>query len=155
MRLIKISIVASLVLLMLAVSSSFNTKVYAQTEAPKAAAKGENCNPADDLLGFPTWYEYLPCDSTGKPSFNPDKTGKFFNPQGVLLIVMAIIDILMRLAGILAVVFVVVGGIKYTTSQGSPESVQNAKNTIIYAVVGLILTIVASGIVSFIARSIN
>lgn len=113
------------------------------------------CQPGNPILTIPTWYQFLPCDLvTSKPAF-PKKADGSFDPQGILLVVMAIINILMRVAAILAVVFVVIGGIKYTTSQGNPEGVQNAKNTIIYAVTGLLLTILASGIVSFIARSIH
>ena len=120
--------------------------------AAPAKSYAAGCASGGDILGFPTWYQYLQCDDKGHPQFSGNDIKA---SESALLVVMAIVVILMRLAGILAVVFIVVGGIKYTTSQGNPEGVQNAKNTIVNAAVGLVLTIVASGIVSFIARSIH
>ena len=44
---------------------------------------------------------------------------------------------------------IVVGGIRYATSQGDQSGVQAAKNTILYAVIGLIVAIAAYAIVDF------
>lgn len=51
-------------------------------------------------------------------------------------------------AGIIAVIMIVVGGIYYTTSNGDPNKVTKAKNTIMYAVIGLVIAIVAAAIVN-------
>jgi ABC-type Fe3+ transport system permease subunit len=99
------------------------------------------------FLLFPTWYEYL------KPNSNCQPTITSLND--IWLIVAAIIDILLRVAAILAVGFIIYGGIKYTTSQGSPEQTNSAKNTILNAVIGLVIAVVASVVVSFIANSIH
>ena len=53
-------------------------------------------------------------------------------------------------AGIIAVIIIIVGGIYYTTSQGDPGRVVRAKNTIIYAIIGLIITLLAAAIVNMI-----
>jgi len=52
--------------------------------------------------------------------------------------------------GLIAVIFIVRAGMKYTTAAGDPSKVTEAKNIIIYSVVGLIVSIAAFGIVNFI-----
>ena len=56
---------------------------------------------------------------------------------------------MMILAGI-AVIMIVVGGIKYTASRGDSSAVTSAKNTILYAVIGLVVAILASAIIGFV-----
>lgn len=51
--------------------------------------------------------------------------------------------------GAIAVMMVVIGGLKYASSQGDPQAVSKAKNTIIYAIVGLVVSIFSLTIVSF------
>lgn len=53
-------------------------------------------------------------------------------------------------AAILSVVFVAFGGIKYTLSGGDPQGLSKAKDTILYALVGLVVAISAFTIVSFV-----
>ncbi len=61
------------------------------------------------------------------------------------------INLLLYVIGILAVVMLIVGGFKYTTSSGDPGKVDEAKKTILYAVIGLIVAILAFAIVNFVA----
>ena len=49
-------------------------------------------------------------------------------------------------AGIIAVLIVVIGGLLYVTSNGDANNIQRAKNTILYAVVGLLVVIFAFAI---------
>lgn len=53
------------------------------------------------------------------------------------------------LIGVIAVIFVVVGGFKYTTSQGDPGRLQQAKNTIMFSLIGLVISVSAFAIVGF------
>lgn len=53
-------------------------------------------------------------------------------------------------AGLVSVIFTIVGGVRYITSAGQPEAIKSAKNTITYALVGLVVAIMAYGIVSFV-----
>jgi hypothetical protein len=53
-------------------------------------------------------------------------------------------------AGILAVVFIIIGGFKYTISGGDASGIKSAKETITYAIIGLIVTLLAFGIVNYI-----
>jgi len=49
---------------------------------------------------------------------------------------------------------IVVGGIQYATSQGESGAIQKAKNTILYSVVGLVVAILATTIVTFIIDNV-
>lgn len=61
-----------------------------------------------------------------------------------------IINTVLVVLGMVAVVMIVIGGIRYTTSNGEASQIQSAKNTVLYAVVGLIVAILAFAIVNFV-----
>lgn len=54
--------------------------------------------------------------------------------------------------GAIAVVMVIIGGIRYTTSGGDPQQTKAAKDTVLYAVIGLVLALLAYAIVAFIVN---
>ena len=58
--------------------------------------------------------------------------------------------IIALLTGTVAVIIIIVGGFMYITSGGDPQKVGNAKNTILYAVVGLIIIVAAQTIITFV-----
>ena len=58
-------------------------------------------------------------------------------------------------AGIVALIFVIIGGIGYTTSAGDQGKLQKAKNTIIYALIGIIVVTIAEILVSFVSGIIR
>lgn len=62
-----------------------------------------------------------------------------------------VLTIVFVLITIISVIFVAIGGLKYVLSNGDSNSVQSAKNTILYAVIGLVIGISAFTIVSFVA----
>ncbi len=115
--------------------------------------------PSPGFFDLPTWYRYLPVDKssvTGKceVQFNLMEGGKF-NGSDILLVGLSVIDILLRIAALVAVGFVIYGGIRYITSQGSPDGTKGAQNTIINAVAGLAITMVAAAFVAFIGNTIT
>lgn len=57
--------------------------------------------------------------------------------------VSAVIDILSVVVGAVSVIMVIIGGLKYTSSQGDSSSISSAKNTIIYAMVGILIVALA------------
>jgi hypothetical protein len=57
-------------------------------------------------------------------------------------------------AGIVAVIVIIVGGIRYTTSGGDASGVKAAKDTILYAVVGLVVIIMAAAITDFVIKNV-
>ena len=57
--------------------------------------------------------------------------------------------------GIVAVIFLIIGGVLYATSQGDASKLTKAKNTVIYSLVGLIISIFAFAITSFVLNSLG
>ena len=71
-------------------------------------------------------------------------------------IITAVVDILSIVVGALSVIMIIIGGLRYITSGGDSAGTASAKNTIIYAVVGLVIVIFAQVIVNFVIdRSTN
>ena len=68
-------------------------------------------------------------------------------------IVKSIVNVLLFIIGAVAVVMIIIGGIRYTVSQGDQSQVSSAKNTILYAVIGLLVAIFAYAIVNFVVTS--
>ena len=64
-----------------------------------------------------------------------------------------VVDILCMIVGIVSVVMIIIGGFKYVTSGGDPNAAKSARNTILYAIVGLIVVAVAQAIVWFVLQS--
>lgn len=115
------------------------------------AAAGDDCSvKGGNFLAFPKWYEYLEGKSDGLGNCAPTVSGI----NDVWLIIAACIEILLRVAAIVAVVFIIYSGVLYAISQGSPDKTGQAKNGLINAVIGLALAVSAAAIISFIARSI-
>lgn len=59
-------------------------------------------------------------------------------------------QVIVYITGIVSVVMMFIGGFKYAISAGDSSGVQSAKNTILYALVGLVVTIFSQVIVSFV-----
>lgn len=66
----------------------------------------------------------------------------------------SIINMLLFIAGVIAVLIIVVSGFRFVTSNGDAGSVSKAKNTIIYALIGLVVAVMAYAIVNFILGNI-
>ena len=64
--------------------------------------------------------------------------------------VKTVVNILLYMLGAIAVVMIVIGGIRYATSNGESSSIKSAKDTILYAVIGLVVAIMAYAIVNFV-----
>jgi hypothetical protein len=65
-------------------------------------------------------------------------------------LVSEIINVLSALIGVVAVIMIIVAGFRYVSSGGSDEAVKGAKNTIVYAVVGLVVAAFAQIMVHFV-----
>lgn len=124
------------------------------------AKAGDACNfPPSSFFGFPRWYEYLPgvqaLVDPSNPGSGTNCVPQLTNFNNIWLIAAAIISILLRIAALAAVGFIIYGGIGYITSQGDPESTGRAKGTIVNAMVGLAIAVMAAAIVTFIAGRFN
>ncbi len=124
----------------------------------------EACTITDNsLLGIPTWYKYLDgtevtqddgsvvCQPTIGLKDGEDKLPK----KDILLIVAAVLEILIRIAGIAAFVYLLYGGFMYLTSSGNSESVKNAGSTLLNAAIGLAIAVSATTIVNFFASRLS
>lgn len=68
-------------------------------------------------------------------------------PNGIIT---NVIQVLVIIIGAASVIMVMIGGLKYIISSGDPAKVSNAKDTILYALIGLVVAILAQSIVSFV-----
>jgi hypothetical protein len=62
-------------------------------------------------------------------------------------------SVLLFIVGAIAVIMIVIGGLRYVVSGGDATQVQSAKNTILYALVGVIVAILAYAAVNFVIGS--
>lgn len=102
------------------------------------------------FFGFPTWYKYLTgvsSDVDGATVCTAQITGI----NDIWLIGLALIEILLRVAILAAIAYVMFGGFKYVTARGNSDKLENARTSILDALTGLAIAIVASAVVSFIA----
>ena len=83
-------------------------------------------------------------------SSNP--TSEVCKAQGDSLgpMIKTVINILLYVLGAIAVVMIVIGGIRYTTSNGEASGIKSAKDTILYSVIGLVVAIMSYTIVNFV-----
>lgn len=61
-----------------------------------------------------------------------------------------IVNVMLFILGAIAVIMIIIGGIRYATSGGDASGIKSAKDTILYAVIGLVVAILAYAIVNFI-----
>lgn len=61
---------------------------------------------------------------------------------------------ILMIIGVIAVLFLIIGGFQYVTSAGNPDSIGKAKSTILYGIIGLVFAILAFAIVSFITTNL-
>ncbi|QHN42268.1 hypothetical protein GII36_00105 [Candidatus Mycosynbacter amalyticus] len=61
-----------------------------------------------------------------------------------------IINMMLYVLGVIAVIAIIIGGIRYATANGDASHIKQAKDTILYAVIGLIVAIMAGAIVNFV-----
>ena len=65
-----------------------------------------------------------------------------------------IINLIIGIVGLLAVIFIIIGAFQFTTSAGDARKTQQAKNTITYAIIGLVIALLAYAIVNFVLSKI-
>ena len=111
-----------------------------------------NCSAKPGFFGLPTWHKYL-----DKAAVTDDNglitacTPRIQHINDVWLIAAAVIDIMLRLAALGAIAMIVWGGIQYIMSQDQPEKTKKALSTIINALIGLVIAVAATTVITFIA----
>jgi hypothetical protein len=118
------------------------------------------CNPSKTFFWFtPVWYKYIDVsNSTGscdfaKFTFYNTSTGQF-DPSNIFLILLAVLDDLLVIAGVVAVVFVLYGALQFIIGQGEPERIKKAQGTILNALIGLVIAVIAATLVNFIGTQL-
>lgn len=86
-------------------------------------------------------------------SINPNDTSCGAADGQVSKIIRIVLQMLSIVAGIIAVIMVIISGLKYITSQGDSNKIASAKNSLIYAIVGLVIVAAAQIIVQFVIRT--
>lgn len=72
---------------------------------------------------------------------------RIYGPNGILTKAARIVAFVV---GIASVIMIIIGGLRYVMASGDPNSINGAKNTIIYALIGLVVALFATGIIQFV-----
>lgn len=123
----KLQLFAASVLMMLGLAGAVLQPVYADCDPSAGVTGGVGC--------------------AGDGSSQPQK---LFGADGIFT---KVINFLLFFVGVVSVIMIIYGGIQYTTSAGDSGKVTSAKNTILYAIVGLIVSILAYAIVNFVTTT--
>jgi hypothetical protein len=117
------------VLALVAVFTPFTPGVSAQSCDPSGGIQGGiNCTDTDNT---------------------PDN---LFDQDGIFT---TIVNILLFLIGAISVIMLIIGGIRYTISAGDSGNVTAAKNTILYAIIGLVVAFLAFAIVNWVLGALQ
>jgi len=79
-----------------------------------------------------------------------DQASNLFGSDGIF---QTITNVLLFIIGAISVIMLIIGGIRYVVSGGDQAAVTSAKNTILYAIVGIVVAILAYALVNFVITS--
>jgi hypothetical protein len=165
-RTVKIAVcIASFVIVVVGLSNLLSSPAYAAsaTPPPNPAA---TCNKVG-FLGLEPWYQYMNkefTDAYAAPSSQSDPCSvKCFNvfiqtvpndcgqtASDIPAVLLAVIDDLLRISTMVAIGFVFYGAFQYVASQGNSEVTAQAQTTVINALIGVAIALIAVTAVSFI-----
>ena len=83
------------------------------------------------------------------------KTSGSLSKKKVGDVVKIVVDTMLYIIGIISVVMIIFGGIKYATSAGDSNKVTSAKNTLAYAIVGLLIAVFAFALVNWVLTGVG
>lgn len=124
---------------LLAISSIFTFALFLPI---KAAYAVDVLKPACDTDRSSTL-----CEENKSSGGQTSSSNKLYGKDSLLAKATSLISVLI---GIAAVIMIIVGGFKYVLSNGNSEAINSAKNTIIYAVIGLVIALVAQGLIALV-----
>ena len=132
---------------LLTVSLCFNMVILAPAYASAAPGKCDAPSSAFDLI--PRWYKYLDDKLDSNCNFTDFQWGDIWK------IGLAVVEMLLRLAGMVAFVYTVVGGFRFVLSRGNPQEAAKARQTILDAIIGMVIAMIATVMVAFIGRTLS
>lgn len=117
---------------------------------PQAVAADPKCDKG--ILTIPPWYRNLTDSNCNiiDPSKAPGGLSGF-----IWTIVLNAIEIGLNVAGIAAFILIIYGGFLFMTGGGNASQIEKGRKTLIYAVVGLVLSIASIAIINLIFRIAN
>lgn len=133
---IKTFIFSGVATMLLGVAAVPTAAVYATNDADTNTA---TCNPTDGTsVGVRSG---LKCTKTTEQKANLGN------------VIEQVTNVLLFIIGAISVIMIIIGGIKYTISNGDSGAITSAKNTIFYAVIGLVVALLAYAVVNFVLDS--
>lgn len=132
----------ALVAALLAVSVSLSAAAPAAAASP-LQFMGACAGGVADVIGLQSWDACLQHDANGVPQLKA--------LSDIWLIAFPVIEDAIKIGGYVAAGFIIWAGVKYLKSQGDPGQVNEARQIIHNAVIGLILTLISVAIVQFVA----
>jgi FtsH-binding integral membrane protein len=98
-------------------------------------------------MGFHMLFKNFADDPTAFDTNLPHTSASHNQLADILQIVIAVL-------AALAILFIVIAGLRFVTAQGNPQEVSKARNTIVYAIVGLLIAIIAEAIVALVLKNL-
>lgn len=99
-----------------------------------------------------TSYAYDPLANCSDPGNADNAVCKNVADEDPNVLIKNLINTLLFIVGILSVAMLIYGGIRYTTSAGNSAAITGAKNTIIYSIVGLVVSFLAFAVVNWVVN---
>ncbi|MES2971855.1 MAG: pilin [Patescibacteria group bacterium] len=120
---------------------------YLPVQRTNAFEKDKPVNVLDDVcLKAP---DSLVCQENKKTQTPEDNS--IYGPNGIFTKAAGLISLLV---GIASVIMIIVGGFRYVMSSGDSNNITGAKNTILYAIIGLVVALVAQSIIVFVIKKV-
>ena len=107
------------------------------------------------VLAIPATVGAIGITSGAESAKGDDQTACLFGTEGPACegktpTFRVITNVLLFIIGAVSVIMLIIGGIRYTVSGGDSAAVKGAKDTILYAIVGIIVAILAFAVVNFV-----
>jgi hypothetical protein len=168
----KLSVFALLLLLFVTIGAGTlgsQQAAAASLPTPTIIAAANKCN--SGFFGLRPWYYYmqdelgmpkrgdLPADNCSVRCFNifrqgsPNACGK--TTSDIPSVALAVVDDLLRISGLVAVAFILKGSFEYVGSRGNAEKTAAAQSTIMAALTGLAVALVAVAFVSYLGNQLG
>jgi TRAP-type C4-dicarboxylate transport system permease small subunit len=118
------------------------------TAAQKDALYGKH------FFFFDPWWKYLNSHQDALGNCVPN-VNLISHPSNLWLIGLAILDMLLRLAGFLAVLSIMLAGLELVRTEGNTEKATNARQRLLNSVLGLAIAASATALVAFVGNTVN
>jgi hypothetical protein len=139
MRTVNLGKKIALTLQALALAFGFGAATFAFVASPAFAAAG--CDP-----------NTLTIESGASCSQGTSAKTNLFGNGGIFT---TVANTLIFLVGAISVIFLIIGGLRYVVSNGDAKAVEGAKNTILYAIVGVVVAVISYALVAFVISALN